>query len=667
VLEEQSTDESSSIGKKSFISGVKKKLFGSFVKKEDILSDDPLVKHEAKKELDKQLVQALGQKNSRWPNWQQLRKIGHFLSPKEDKIIKILGLLILLTVVFLSINVWFFTLETAPAHGGEYSEGLVGSPKYINPVLASASDVDLDIVSLLFCGLMKRSENGLEMDLAESYTVSEDQKEYTFKIKPGIKWHNSDQEVTVDDILLTFDLIKDPDVGSPLAVSFQGISADKIDDYNLRFVLKEPFTPFLSTLTFGILPSHLWFGIDPANMKLAELNLKPVGCGPFKFDSLKKDKNGSIKSFTLIANSDYYLGEPYLEKITFKIYPDFISLGQALINKNITSASFLPKETREEIFGESNQVKGSTLRSLSLPQYSAIFFNQEDNIALKEKNVRSALYKSLDRQRIVRQALDGEAKVIHAPILAGSVGYHSEIAKHDYSPAEATALLDSAKWKAIPPNDYITWQREQEKSNLAEGEEYFDRSDEERLAEISDQEYFRKKGDQILTINLTIVDDPESKVVADIIKENWQAVGVQVNLVIFSPESVLRQAIRPRDYQALLYSEIVGYDPDPYPFWHSSQNSETGLNLAVFTDKRVDKYIEAARQTNDVVVREENYKKFQDILAEEVPAIFLYSPTYSYVVDSDVKGLKVQKIFIPADRLSDMWGRYIEVKKVWSQ
>ena len=128
---------------------------------------------------------------------------------------------------------------------------------------------------------------------------------------------------------------------------------------------------------------------------------------------------------------------------------------------------------------------------------------------------------------------------------------------------------------------------------------------------------------------------------------------------------IQKDKIRSREYDALLYGEIVGPDPDPYPFWHSSQNEGGGLNLAVFSNRRVDELLEKARGATKAEDREPMYKEFQDILAEEVPAIFLYSPTYTYAVARKVGGIDTGTVFTPADRFGGMTGWYVKTKRVW--
>jgi peptide/nickel transport system substrate-binding protein len=635
----------------------------SFRHKNVDVENEALLQHEAKSEMDKQLVLSLtGKKRSKLPAWKQLKRVGSIFSEKERMAVKALLFFVVLAVMFLFVNFWFFTLKVKPDYGGEYSEGLLGYPKYLNPILAPANDVDSDVSSLIYSSLMRYGKNGIESDLVESYQISEDQKEYVFVLKKGIKWHDG-EELGVDDVLMTFDLIRDPDSGSPLFKTFSGVTAERIDDYTVKFILKEPFAPFLSTLTFGILPEKYWAEIDPANIKLAELNLKPIGSGAWKFESLKKDKQGNIKSVTLAAFDGYYAGRPYMDKVVFKFYPDVLSLEQALRNKNVSAISYLPRTNRDKFFGDQDEAKGWRQKLLAAAQYTAIFFNPDNNDLLKDRNVRQALYKAIDRQRIVRQVLEGEADIVNGPILPGWIGYNSDI-KIDYAPAQATSLLDQNKWVGITPNDYIALVKEQEKKSLPADAPELQKTDEERLAELSGQEYFRKKDGRILEINLTVADQPESVAVAKLVQEDWQRIGVKTNLITVSAQNVRREVIKPRNYQTLLYGEITGYDPDPYPFWHSSQQTDPGLSLSMITDRRIDKFLEDARQTNDQAVREDNYKKLQQLLLDETIAIFLYQPKYPYIVSDKVYGLVVDKIAMPQDRLADMGLRYFNTKRL---
>ncbi|MEK7139379.1 MAG: ABC transporter substrate-binding protein, partial [Patescibacteria group bacterium] len=397
--------------------------------------------------------------------------------------------------------------------------------------------------------------------------------------------------------------------------------------------------------------------------RLASLNLKPLGCGPFAFASLKREASGVVKSITLAANDRYYQGRPYLDTVTFKFYPDFGSLAQAAENKNISAVSYLPLEAQTQAKVSPNQ--GWRLWPLSLPQYTAIFFNQEASGALKDLKVRTALAQAIDRSAMIEQALAGQAELADSPILAGMIGYTDDHSVWNYDLPAVTALLDGAGWKAMTPNEFITWSRQQEQKAATDEQPFVDQSDEERLAALGGQEYFRMKSNQPLTVNLTVVNQSESAAVGQFIQRAWQAVGVQTIITTVAPEQIRREVIKPRRYGALLYSEIVGADPDPYAFWHSSQAVDPGLNLARYSNRKVDKLIDEARATTDPAVRQAKYQELATLLTADVPAVFLYRPLYPYWVSDRIKGVTADQVAVPADRLLDLPQRYIATKRGW--
>jgi peptide/nickel transport system substrate-binding protein len=113
----------------------------------------------------------------------------------------------------------------------------------------------------------------------------------------------------------------------------------------------------------------------------------------------------------------------------------------------------------------------------------------------------------------------------------------------------------------------------------------------------------------------------------------------------------------------LLFGQILGRDPDPYAFWHSSQSNDPGLNLALYSNKEVDELLEDARQTSNYEEREEKYIEFQQLLSEDVPAVFLYSLQYTYITPKNLKGITTQRINHPSDRFSNINSWFIKTKK----
>ncbi|KKW33289.1 MAG: Extracellular solute-binding protein [Candidatus Uhrbacteria bacterium GW2011_GWA2_53_10] len=129
------------------------------------------------------------------------------------------------------------------------------------------------------------------------------------------------------------------------------------------------------------------------------------------------------------------------------------------------------------------------------------------------------------------------------------------------------------------------------------------------------------------------------------------------------PEKFASTVIEPRGYDLLLTGILFGIDSDPYPFWHSSQSQQGGLNLAGYNNRKVDLLLEEARTTTDDAVRIEKYKTFQEQLAQDLPAIFLYQSTYTYAVANKLKNVRIERLTTPADRFANISQWYIKTRK----
>jgi len=567
------------------------------------------------------------------PSMSQLKHLPRFLSGPEAKIVRALSGVLIVALAIVGFRYVKAHLVSVPAQGGDYVEAVIGGPKLVNPILSVSNDVDRDLVALVFSGLMRTAEDGsLKPDLAAEYAISEDGKTYTFTLKEGIVWHDG-TAFSSHDVAATVGYMKNPAWKSPYAARFKNVEVSAPDEKTVIFTLAEPFAPFLSMLTIGILPEHLWQDILPENAARTELNLKPVGTGPFKYKRLTRDKKGSILTYTLSSNAAYHGETPRIASVTFRNYADFTTARDALAARKVDGISYLPFEMRAEA-AKQRDLRFYTLR---LPQYTAIFFNQKKNTALQSKEVRQALAYAIDRPAALRESLGASGIVVNGPILAGFLGFHAEVKKYDLDAAKAAELLDAAGWK-------------------------LDETDKLRKKNIVDAE--KKTVATPLEISLTTADAQENVQIAEAVKRDWEKLGVKVTLDIVETSRIQKDVVRPRAYNALLFGEILGADPDPYPFWHSSQ-SETGLNLAMFSNRRVDELLEKARGTTDSEARAAGYREFQDILAEDVPAIMLYSPTYTYALDRRVKGVEPGIIFEPSDRFDGISNWYIDSKWSW--
>lgn len=590
---------------------------------------------------DERLVQSLSARK-RAPSMRQLAYISEYLSKCERLSIRIMTGVIIIALASLVLNVYWTRSAPSPRQGGSYTEGLVGAPRHLNPLFAPANDVDLDIDALVYSGLLKFKNGGLTNDLAENYQISDDRKTYSFNLRQGVKWHDG-ESFGADDVVFTVNRIKEQKTGTPLYYNFQGAEIEKINDFGVKFVLSEPFAPFLESLTVGILPEHIWKDIQPANMMLAEYNTKPIGTGPYQFKSLVKDKNGEIKSYNLTRNKGYYRSPIYVDDISFKFYDSFDSTVEALNNKNIEGMSYLPKELRDRVINNRNL----KFNLLHLPQYTAVFFNYDNNPVLKDAKMRQILSHGVNKEKIVNEILNAEAQAIESAILPDSLGYTGDIAAFKFDVQKARALLDQAGWKLA---DYENEGKDAGNPTAAENYPF----------------QVRKYQNRYLEFSLATVNQPENVRIAKELQKEWQLLNAKVNLVIVNQDKIA-ETIKSRGYDALLYGQIMGQDPDPYPFWHSSQRVYPGLNLTSLNNSDIDKLLEDARKISDDAKRADKYRQFEKKLADLAPAVFLFNPTYTYPQNKKIKSFGAANILAPADRFSQANEWYIKTERVWQK
>ncbi|MEK7173460.1 MAG: ABC transporter substrate-binding protein, partial [Patescibacteria group bacterium] len=215
-----------------------------------------------------------------------------------------------------------------PADGGIIREGIIGIPRFINPLFAT-SDTDRDLTNLVYTGLLRHDGNGnLIPSLAERYEISEDGLTYTFHLKKDAKWSDG-TPCTADDVLFTISLAKDPQYRSAVQPNWEGVTVTKTDDYTAIFTLAKPYAPFLENTVLGIMPKHAWNGVLPAEFGLSEKNLRPVGAGPYRVVSFTQNTSGRITSFLLEPNPYFLPHAPYISNLELFFFTSAADMEQA--------------------------------------------------------------------------------------------------------------------------------------------------------------------------------------------------------------------------------------------------------------------------------------------------------------------------------------------------
>ena len=505
--------------------------------------------------------------------------------------------------------------------GGIIKEGIIGQPQYINPVLSFSNDInkpDRVLEYLIYPSLFRLDKTGnLSNELVDSYTVGDNGKEYLFKLKSDIKWDDN-TPLTIDDIIFTLQTIQNPAYNSPISSALKGVSITRVDDSILKLNLNSSYSPFLSNLTFGILPKHIWQNLEPSAFLLSEANLKPIGAGKFKYKSIQKKKDGNIASITIEKNPNYFGEKPNIENFTLAFYSKEEEMIQDFKQNNLQAITQLKAP-----LSDSSRYQ---LNVMNIPQSFGIIFNIKDPL-LSNKEIRQSISNVINRQPIINDILQNQATLINGPLTPFNQYYVPTDIAFDIEKAKKT--LDDANWKDID-GDGI-----REKDN--------------KKAEFT-----------ILVANGNKVDEVTKTLQAQI-----REIGIQMNIELVSFADLSANQIRDRSYQALFLGLGLNIYPDPYIYWHSSQITSPGLNLSQYTNINTDGYLETARTNTDINIITSSLQQFQQQITSDVPAIFIYSPKYLYYTNPIIKNITVSIGNSSVDRYASISEWSVKTKRVF--
>lgn len=516
-------------------------------------------------------------------------------------------------IIWTTINILKSITVIVPRKGGELKIGLTSRINSLNPILTVSNDTDRDLINLIYNGLFEVDGKGnIIPSLADKVEISSDQKEYTVFLKDNVFWHDG-VPFTSDDVIFTISSIQNPLIKSPLRLTWQGVTVEKISNSVVRFHLQNPYEPFVQNLTLKIIPKHIWEDINPYQIYYNEYNLKPIGTGPYLFNNLEKDKKGNITSYSLIANENYFLEPAKITNLTFIFYKDYESAKQALLKKQINSLA--PISIDDYNFFENK--KDFNVYKLYLPRYYAVFFNFNNSL-FQNKDLRKALNLAIDRNYLVQEIFKNQAFPLTTPISPNFFGY-TEI-KQNVDISQAQQIINQIKNS--------------------------------------------KNGPKEIKFNLYLPDTEELIKVANYLKDSWQKIGVEITINPLPLSDLQKNIIQSRDYDALLFGEVINQDPDLFAFWHSSQVNDPGLNLSMYKNPDLDKLLEEVRQISNQDTRKQDLEKIQTILFNDSPAIFLYNPFYLYLLPNKVKGIDFIISNLPSERYNNINNWYLFTKRI---
>ncbi len=289
------------------------------------------------------------------------------------------------------------------ADGGIYVEGVVGSPRYLEPILA-ASDVDQDVVRLVFAGLTQLDRDGSVIPDLATFTTDADGKVWTFTIRDDAKWHDG-EPVTAADVVYTVTLVQDKAYVGPYSDAFRGVIVEAPNPRTVRFRLPDAFGSFAANTTLPLMPAHRLIGVGYNELPRQPFNQRPIGAGPFRV------VEADARQVTLTRNDDYYKvhperTRPYLDRVVLRSYPAASEALTALSRGEIDGVAGLSTADAER----ARTFKNVSLYSFPTSDYTALFFNvRPDKTTFRDRVVRQAIAMAIDKGKVLDLAVDGRA------------------------------------------------------------------------------------------------------------------------------------------------------------------------------------------------------------------------------------------------------------------
>lgn len=538
-----------------------------------------------------------------------VRRFANLQGVRRHALTWLFFMLALTAGIFWQTNLSAGSYRTAvPAEGGVYTEGVFGAVDNFNPLFAS-TPAERAVSRLLFASLLTYdTKNDLVGELAKSWQADPTGKVYTVQLRPQATWHD-DMPITADDVVFTFNLIKNADTRSPLYAGWRNIAVEKIDELTIKFTLPVTYAAFPNSLVQGILPRHILGDVYPTEMRTTAFNRTPkVGSGPFQFQDLTSiDAKQTHYLVRMTANPKYVLGAPKLAGFQLHAYKNSENMPQAFTAQEVAGLSDASLSHLAALGNPQSYAR------INAPLFNGVYaFLKTDSFYLSDARVRQALQAATNQPSILK-LLHNEVEELRGPLLPQQLGYRTDINQPATDTSRAAQLLDAAGWTVGPGGK-------------------------------------RQKDGQPLRIRVVTVNSGNYPTVAEELMRQWGQLGVEFESLVVRPEDAQQNVIIPRAYDVLVYEIAIGRDPDVYAYWHSSQASSVGLNLSNYKSAKVDDELDSARSQLNPALREAKYRLFVQQWTNDVPAIALYRPALTYIQNKNVITFTARPLVDASDR-----------------
>ncbi len=437
--------------------------------------------------------------------------------------------------------------------------------------------ISAKVTGLIYAGLMRRDEN-MELTPHLAQTIVQPHPAtYVITLKENLRFHDG-RPLTSKDVRFTFESILDEKTASPKKGSFREIELiETPDPLTIVIKLKKPFTPFIGNLTTGIVP-----------MNASDLTKNPVGAGPFRFAKYLRGER-----LELLRNAEYFMGAPKLDGVIFRIIPDEtvrlleLKKGNIHLVGNPITPHVLPwlkeQEKIEIITAEGTNV-------------SYIGFNMKDPI-LKNLKVRRAIAHAIDRDSIIKYMLKNLG-IKTDTLLAKANPFHAPLEPLEYDVDKSKAMLDEAGFPL-------------------------------------------KKDGKRFSLTYKTSKNPTRKKIAEVFAQQLAEVGINVSIKSFEWGTFFSD-IKKGNFQIYSLTWVGIADPDIYHYiFHSQSLPPDGANRGRYKNPELDKLLDAGRVETGFDKRREIYRRVQELIAEEMPYIHLWTSVNVFAKNRKVKGFEI--------------------------
>jgi peptide/nickel transport system substrate-binding protein len=488
-----------------------------------------------------------------------------------------------------------FDQSYPPSSGGTLIDATAGEPSGLIPMIAGEAAASA-VASNIFNSLLKYDKNlELQGELAQSWSVSPDQKTITFKLKPGLKWADG-KPLTSADVLFTWKLVTDDNTRTPYGSDYKlVIRAETPDAATFRVSYANPYAPALDSWAgLQILPEHLLKGQD---INTTSFRFKPVGSHYYKLEEWKPGER-----ISLVRNPNSTQGPPRIDRLVSRFIPDPAAQFLELLADNIDSMTLNPIQYSRIVPSREDLKQKLALYKELGNNYTYLGFNLKHK-PFDDIRVRQAINYAIDKQELIDGVLLGMGEPVSSPYKPGTRWTNPDLSPYPYDPNKAIALMKAAGYTGRDKEGYL----------LRDGKR--------------------------LSFDILTNQNKQREMSAVLVQRRLKEIGIDANIRVMEWASFIGRFIKTGDFDVVLLGWGLSLDPDQYSIWHSSQQAPGQFNFIGYNNPRVDKLLEQGRLELNPDKRMKIYHEFASILLADSPIVYLYAGYGLPAIHKRVKGI----------------------------